>query len=77
MPLYEYRCTDCNTEFEELVNASQADDKRHAPRCPKCKSEKTVRILSAATVRSSSAGPGGLGSLGSMGGGCAPSGGFS
>ncbi len=76
MPLYEYRCTECNTDFEELVNVSKAENENYAPPCPKCGSKKTRRILSAAAVRSG-AGSAGLGDLGSMGGGCAPSGGFS
>lgn len=76
MPLYEYRCTECNTDFEELVSASRTDGKCHAPACPKCKSTRTVRILSAPTVRAGSGSA--LDSLGAMGGGgCAPSGGFS
>ncbi|MFW5734673.1 MAG: FmdB family zinc ribbon protein [Oceanidesulfovibrio sp.] len=78
MPLYEYRCSVCNSEFEELMNASTTDDECHAPACPKCGSTQTRRIMSAAAVRSGSGSLGGLGgSLGPSGGGCAPSGGFS
>ena len=35
MPIYEFKCTDCNHKFEELINFSEKDKKVH---CPKCKS---------------------------------------
>lgn len=42
MPLYEYRCTECGTEYEELVkNSAQA-----APACPKCTSTRTEKKMS-------------------------------
>jgi len=32
MPIYEYRCTACDEEFEELVSASV----KESPPCPNC-----------------------------------------
>jgi putative FmdB family regulatory protein len=41
VPIYEYRCAECEEQFEELVQATAA-----APRCPRCGSEKIVRLFS-------------------------------
>lgn len=40
MPLYEYRCADCGTEFEALVPAGRAD----AEHCPDCGTEARRRL---------------------------------
>lgn len=43
MPVYEYRCPNCSTEFDALRSMSAAD----APiACPKCKSTGARRKLS-------------------------------
>ncbi len=42
MPIYEYRCAECEEQFDELVSAAAA-----APRCPRCDSEQVVRLFSA------------------------------
>jgi len=43
MPIYEYQCTRCGAEFQELRGMGQAD----APiPCPVCQSEDTHRVLS-------------------------------
>ena len=34
MPLYQYQCQECDTEFETLVNRGEV------PECPKCASKK-------------------------------------
>jgi putative FmdB family regulatory protein len=48
VPLYEYRCADCGTEFEALVPAGRAD----AEHCPDCGTEARRRLsLVAAPVR--------------------------
>lgn len=41
MPLYEYKCLDCGSEFEELVRADQEQ-----VTCPNCGSNETTRKLS-------------------------------
>jgi putative FmdB family regulatory protein len=40
MPLFEYRCTHCEHEFEALVRDSVA------PECPQCHAKKPERLLS-------------------------------
>jgi putative FmdB family regulatory protein len=41
VPIYEYRCAECEEQFEELVQAIAA-----TPRCPRCDSEEVVRLFS-------------------------------
>lgn len=38
MPLYEYRCADCGSQFEKMVPLAKAG---RIPECPKCNSAKT------------------------------------
>jgi putative FmdB family regulatory protein len=42
MPIYEYRCEDCDSSFETLVQAGQHDE----PQCPSCMGVKIVREMS-------------------------------
>jgi putative FmdB family regulatory protein len=42
MPIYEYRCLECDVEFEELVSASATS----APPCPSCGAEGAKRLFS-------------------------------
>ncbi len=71
MPLYEYRCQECNTLFEALVSLSR--ENKDAKRCPNCGSTNVVKLLSAAAVRT-----GTTGGISIMSGGCGPAGsGFS
>lgn len=44
MPIYEFACRKCNTDFEKLVPASQRD----SVSCPRCGNEKTLRKVSLA-----------------------------
>ena len=63
MPMYEYKCFECDNKFEELVlNQSQTIN------CPECKSEKVEKQLStfAASVSSGGSTP----PCGDGGGGC-------
>ncbi len=48
MPIYEYSCTACGHEFEELV---RGDEK---PVCPSCESEDLERLMSLPRVHSQS-----------------------
>ena len=52
MPIFEYKCEDCCTEFEELESF---DDRDVPHECPSCGSKNSVRQLS---VFSSPGGPG-------------------
>jgi len=40
MPLYEYKCDECQNRFEELISGDQKVV------CPKCGSEKVNKLLS-------------------------------
>lgn len=42
VPIYEYRCEQCQERFEELVSASAETP----PPCPKCGSTEVTRLLS-------------------------------
>ncbi len=46
MPIYEYRCTKCGNDFEEIMGASEP-----APACPACHSVKTKKLISKACVK--------------------------
>ncbi len=63
MPIYEYACRDCGSEFEALVRASSV------PECPQCHSTELAKKLSVfATAGSGAAAPlppmGGCGACG-------------
>lgn len=47
MPIYEYRCTKCGTDFEDIVGVNDP-----APACPECANPKTEKLLSKACFRS-------------------------
>ncbi|HBE79545.1 MAG TPA: hypothetical protein DDW65_17480 [Firmicutes bacterium] len=47
MPIYEFKCLACNTEFEELCRSGEN------ARCPKCSSPDTKRKLSVFCAKSS------------------------
>ncbi|MEW6411221.1 MAG: zinc ribbon domain-containing protein [Candidatus Zixiibacteriota bacterium] len=40
MPLFEYKCSDCGSKFEELVSSDTKVE------CPKCGSENVTKLLS-------------------------------
>ena len=41
MPLFEYRCQTCESEFEVLVRSGEK------PACPRCDSKKLEKLISA------------------------------
>jgi putative FmdB family regulatory protein len=43
MPIFEYRCSDCNTKFEVL---HKSHEKEEDIICPKCKSNKSKKLMS-------------------------------
>ena len=42
MPLYEFRCTKCGHEFEQIVFPSDNEPMK----CPRCRARKPERLLS-------------------------------
>lgn len=48
MPIYEYKCNDCENIFEVLSLSSSGEE---IIRCSNCKSEKVVKVLSAGSFR--------------------------
>jgi putative FmdB family regulatory protein len=44
MPLFEYRCRECGTEFEEIVSTDSI------PRCPCCETTDLEKLHSAFAV---------------------------
>lgn len=67
MPIYEYRCEQCEEVFEELILRS-SDAETVA--CPRCGTSHPERLLSAASVSNRAGGSSG-GAI------CVPRGGFS
>ena len=52
MPIYEYKCGDCEHEFEELVRSSKSEA---GVKCPKCSSKKVERKISTFAAHEASA----------------------
>ncbi len=46
MPIYEYRCEECQTRFETLVRHGDT------PCCPQCQGERLQKLVSAHAVGS-------------------------
>ena len=65
MPIFEYRCKECENEFETLIRG------RERPSCPSCQSGKLEKLLSTFAAVTGSArrparaeGPGACGTCG-------------
>ncbi|MDD5674313.1 MAG: zinc ribbon domain-containing protein [Chitinivibrionales bacterium] len=43
MPIFEYKCKQCDKQFEELVSRGDAE---RSIACPFCKSNKTEKLMS-------------------------------
>jgi putative FmdB family regulatory protein len=48
MPMYDYRCKNCDEVFEELVFSSTTPDEEI--KCPKCSQNQSERLLSAPMI---------------------------
>ncbi len=48
MPIFEYHCTSCQTEFETLVRSGDV------PACPTCASQALTKLLSLPAIKSDS-----------------------
>jgi putative FmdB family regulatory protein len=51
MPIYEYKCADCGSKYEQIRRMSDADLDLE---CPGCKSARVARQLSSFATTSSS-----------------------
>ena len=51
MPIFEYSCTQCDSEFELLVAV------RETPECPQCGSQTLEKLMSVASGRVANASP--------------------
>jgi len=45
MPMYEYRCQNCGSKFDELVSSAQVPDSDVA--CPHCGEYESQKLMSA------------------------------
>ncbi len=61
MPIFEYRCTECDAEYEKIVFNREAPP----PPCPKCGSEHVEKLISAPGACGVSSGSGSSGFSGS------------
>ncbi|NLI32506.1 MAG: zinc ribbon domain-containing protein [Deltaproteobacteria bacterium] len=64
MPIYEYECKKCRSEFEALVRNCE-DEKKML--CPQCQSQDVVRIMSCFSTASRSGSSAGCSSGSSAG----------
>ena len=66
MPLYDFKCNECNNNFEDLVRNDEI------PACPACHSRNVVKKVSCCARYKSSGQPtfGDSPSFSSVGGGC-------
>ena len=64
MPIYEYKCSRCGHEFEELVFSRD-----ETPPCPDCGSKDVERLMSACAVQTDGDSPG-LGPMPRANSGC-------
>jgi putative FmdB family regulatory protein len=55
MPIYEYRCDECNQRFEKLIRSLSQPPEIS---CPHCQSRQVQRLISAPAVHTGSAGGG-------------------
>jgi putative FmdB family regulatory protein len=69
MPIFEYKCNDCEEKFEKLVLSTTAT----TPECPSCKEGNVKKLVSAGCVRPNGSGSAGMSDFGAAN--CAPSGG--
>ncbi len=56
MPIFEFKCTECEEFFEVIVMGS---DKEKDINCPKCKSEEFQRVVSKTNYNMGPSGSGG------------------
>ncbi|MBY0505417.1 MAG: zinc ribbon domain-containing protein [Bryobacteraceae bacterium] len=67
MPMYEYRCPECDRRFEKLRRMSEAEQPAECPQCASRTAERQLSGFAAVSVGGSAGG----GAEMQMGGGCA------
>jgi putative FmdB family regulatory protein len=65
MPIYEFHCSGCQHDFEDLVFGNKLPEQ-----CPRCGGSTIEKLLSAFSFKSAGGGNGGGMSSTSSGGGC-------
>ena len=60
MPLIEFRCKECSSEFEILVGVSEDSEKKVCPSCGGRRLEKLLSSFSAGSASKSETGPCGI-----------------
>ena len=51
MPIYEFKCNNCDHQFDILESVKEHD--QHKEKCPKCKSDDIERVLGDISVQTS------------------------
>ena len=69
MPLYEYRCRECDHRFEVLQASGEGGETLH---CPRCEAEEPQKEFSTFSGHTSSSGPSDFGTTAPSG--CGPGG---
>jgi putative FmdB family regulatory protein len=69
MPIFEFRCKSCDSQFERLVRTTDTD----AIACPSCESEQVSRLFSTFASKGSKETAAVGAAPRSSGGGCGPS----
>jgi putative FmdB family regulatory protein len=45
MPIFDYKCNDCNVKFEAFITSSEVKDPDFKVVCPKCASETVEKVV--------------------------------
>jgi len=45
MPIFDYKCNDCEVKFEAFITSSEAKDPDFKVICPKCESEEVEKVV--------------------------------
>ncbi len=73
MPIYEYRCADCQARFEELVRTMTPTDRNVCPQCGGRDARRLISVFNTTqtvTAAPRSQAPGGCGRCGDPAGPC-------
>jgi putative FmdB family regulatory protein len=74
MPLYEYVCRNCNSDFEALVAAGRRDEGTACPQCGGAKVARKISLMANPVVKTGKSGgssePFSCGAPSCCGGGC-------